>query len=340
MKTFISLEDISSDHIKQQLESLSGNNRLDASSIKNLSITEKGDLIWASDYDKYDSDSSGVPPWSDRHIPSPAAGQPAIGSRISVIDNLSLPGTGIYKPKGRALKTELFANDVLIDGGSARSEVLSRYATPWTTPYNQWPDPAGSIRWYSYSLLIPTEFNFTTDVSQWLIVTQLKGYNGGSPPISIGINKSQLRLSGTIVDGQGAVVPDTRVNITKGTWMRIILGVKLSTSNDGWVEWWVNNVNVLPRTSTKTMDIHNGNPDPIYLKQGIYRALTFKQDHILYFGSTKIADTKEAALKPDIHITSDEFSNYADKYRGTKITISSTEPTNPKVNDIWFDTNI
>lgn len=283
-------------------------------------------LIWSADYDALNVPNTVTPPWKDRNLPSAAQGQPAQSGRISLIYNEALPGTGDYKPKGKAMRVQLLANDVYIDGGSSRAEAFDRYPLPWSTPQQFWPDPAGSIRWYSYNLLVPTGFNFSTEGTDWLIITQLKGYHGGNPPISISINRNQLRLDGSIVNEIGSPVPDTRVDITPGVWMKVVLGVKLSTTNDGWVEFWVNDKNVIPRTVTRTMDLHEGLPDPIYLKQGIYRYLGFNQNHTLYFGPTKIGGSKAAVDNYTIPLSTVDFPAYLEEYAET------VEPPTAEVN--------
>jgi hypothetical protein len=236
--------------------------------------------LWVADYDSPSSETDALPPWLDKHVQTDI--------RIRVVDAVDVPGAGANKPSGKALRVELQ------DGGTAasehRSEVLARYPTPWSTSYSAWPDPAGSERWYSYNVFVPTDFVFATD-SKWLTITQLKGCQGGSPPFAIEINKSNFRFGGTRANN--LTIPDVRVPITKGSWTNITFGIKLANDNTGWVEGWVNGVNSLTRvTGIATLDTINNHPDPIYLKQGLYRDPNWTNAQVLYFGPTKIGTSK------------------------------------------------
>src|SRR5690606_35948996 len=118
--------------------------------------------------------------------------------------------------------------------------------TFWSAPYNEWPDPAGSERWYGFNVYFPTDFTTKTDASYWFSFMQLKGLNGGSPPINIEVKRNNFRLGGTRTNS--ALIPNdgTLQAIVKGQWYRFVIGVKLSTDPAvGWVEAWVNDVKKL-----------------------------------------------------------------------------------------------
>ena len=84
--------------------------------------------------------------------------------------------------------------------------------------------------------------------------------------------------------------------VAVGQWTRIVIGMKLSNSASiGWVEAYVNGVNTVAHTSVATMDsLSDGSPDPIYLKQGIYRSSdwdTIGATHVFYYGNVLIGST-------------------------------------------------
>jgi hypothetical protein len=123
-------------------------------------------------------------------------------------------------------------------------------------------------------------------------ITQWKGLNGGSPPIALEIKRSGFRLGGArtnalLIPRDGYLGP-----LNKGTWSRFTVGMSLSTDpKAGWVEVWRDGALAFPRTSVATMDLINGKPDPVYLKQGIYRGTNWTATHVLYFGPVAVGPT-------------------------------------------------
>jgi hypothetical protein len=191
----------------------------------------------------------------------------------------------------RVLRVELRRGDVQESGGlkTNRAEVYDRHAEPGSsTPPAEWPDPVGSVRWYNFAVFIPTDFA-TADDDKWLDLTQWKGYRGGSPPLALEIKRSQLRLGGT----EGS---DSLGRIDKGEWTRLTFGVHWSPDQDGWVEVWRDGKRVVERTAGPTMDTVDGEPDPIYLKQGIYRSKAWDDTHVVYFGPLTIATAREDVM--------------------------------------------
>ena len=183
------------------------------------------------------------------------------------------------------------------DGHTApRSEVYGRIPTNRALPASAWADPPGSERWYDFNVFIPTGFPVATD-TRWFTFTQWKGLNGGSPPVALEIKRSNIRLGGTrtnagLVPGDGALGP-----IAFGQWTRLTVGIKFSTdATQGWVQVYRNGVAAMPRTPLATMDVVNGNADPTYLKQGIYRSAAWTSTQALYFSPMQVTNAQPAGL--------------------------------------------
>jgi hypothetical protein len=210
------------------------------------------------------------------------------------IQQVAAPGPAAGRPATPVSRFELRPGDVYTSGGYAanRVEVYGRTAMPMSTPAAQWPDPVGSVRWYSFSLYVPADFVTATDTT-WLTFTQWKGLRGGSPPIALEVKRSGLRLGGARTNA-GLIPRDGNLGaLSKGTWTRLAVGLRFSPDpRTGWVEVWRDGRQVLPRSAVATMDMINGQPDPTYFKQGIYRDNRWKCTHVLYFGPTIIGSTR------------------------------------------------
>ena len=246
--------------------------------------------------------------WRSEQEPRTAGVGPVQTGRITIVTGSDVPGTGPARPAG-AMRVELKPyestpgardGDVTVTSGYAanRAEVFGRYPdTPATsTPAADWPDPVGSERWYSFALLVPVGFQFATD-SNWIVITQWKGMRGGSPPVSLEIKRGALRLGGTRTNSRLIPNDGNLGKIVPGTWTNLTVGLKLSTDPaQGWVDVYRDGVNVMARTAMATMDTVRTStgpaPDPIYLKQGIYRARSWKTDATLYFGPMVVTRTR------------------------------------------------
>lgn len=246
-------------------------------------------------------DGTVVPPWS-------VIQQPSAGGRFSTPLGVDVPGDGPYRPEA-AMRVELRPysatnpgstspadGDVTDTGGflANRSEVYGRHPTPSTTAPSLWPDPAGSERWYGWSVYVPAGHVTAPDGTLWLNTVQWKGLHGGSPPLAMEINRDNWRLGGT---KGGGSLPDigTLGPINPGTWTNFVIGINHSPNPAvGWVEAWVNRELVLPRTTIATMDYQGDGvtPDPTYFKQGIYRNSNWDVTHVLHFAPAIIATSR------------------------------------------------
>lgn len=189
---------------------------------------------------------------------------------------------------------------------TSREEVYSRSASEFGgssgTAAVSWPDPVGSVRWYGVSYLIPTaswpgNSNYanigTAQANPWLTLAQFKGQFGGSPPRALGIDVKQGANGRWIIDGGGGRLRITLGDVVPGVWTRFVIGMRLETNSvNGWITVYQDGTLVVPKRSEATMDKKSdGTPDPIYLKDGIYRTKDWQTTHIVYLGPIKIGTT-------------------------------------------------
>ena len=225
-----------------------------------------GGLLWRS---SYDGATTARDVWQSE--------QEAASDRIQLVDGAH----------GRVMRVQLEPGDV-VSGGN-RAEVYGRHASPRTTPAAQWPDPIGSTRWYGFDLYIPNDFVTDPTGLVWFTFTQWKGVEGGSPALALEIKRDRIELAGSSARNDlGA--------IKRGQWERIVVGVHLDPTSDGWVEAYRDGAQALPRTARPTMGYYAGEPDAIYLKQGIYRSAAWAVSHTLEFGPMSIGQSKADVL--------------------------------------------
>lgn len=178
-------------------------------------------------------------------------------------------------------------NDSGANYATSRAEVYGRFANSSSDAAALWPDAVGSERWYSWNIFIPADYITYENVNQWETLMQFKGQYGGSPPIALDVYHSTYRLGGTrgLYTGLGAM--------NKGQWDKFIIGMKLSPDPAvGWIEVWRNGVQVMARRAQATMDYKSDGvtPDPVYVKQGIYRDSVWTDTHIVYYSPLIVAD--------------------------------------------------
>ena len=233
--------------------------------------------------------------WATGYNPIPdewAAEQSPAPGRIT---RVPAPGPAAGRPARHVLRFEVQPGDLYNSSGqlAPRAEVMGRTPASFSgTPAGQWPDPPGAVRWYGFRLFVPADFITAIDTT-WLTFTQWKGYRGGSPPIALEIKRDGLRLGGARTNA-GLIPRDGNLGkIRRGTWTRLVVGLHLSPSpSEGWVEVWRDGELRLPRTAVATMDLIDGQPDPVYLKQGIYRDTRWTCTHVLYFSPVTIGTSR------------------------------------------------
>ena len=225
-----------------------------------------------------------------------AVQQPLGTQRVTTTDAPGDPGSP-FRPSGKVMRVELRAGDLTNTGGhiAPRAEVYGRWMKS-SVPAEGYPDPAGSVRWYAFSLYVPADFPTATDTT-WLTLTQWKGQFGGSPPVALEIKRGDLRVGGA----RGYSLPTANLGpLNKGGWTRVVVGMKLSPDPDiGWIEVYRDGEQKVVRTPLATMDrLQDGSPDPVYLKQGLYRSSRWNVTQVLYFSSLGVypESTNPAAL--------------------------------------------
>ena len=244
-----------------------------------------------------DGEPAGQPTAAPQYVVWQGYQRPSSGGveRADRIQQVPPVGPEEGRPIEPVMRFELRAGDQQTSGGytANRAEVFSRRAWSDDVPADEWPDPPGSIRWFGFSFYVPEDFATATD-DKWLTFTQWKGARGGSPPLALEIKRESLRLGGArtnagLVPGDGLIGP-----LVRGAWTRLEIGLSMSSDPAaGWVEVWRDGELVLARTSLATQDIVDGGPDPLYLKQGIYRDSRWRPVHVLYFGPVKIGNTRD-----------------------------------------------
>ncbi len=200
------------------------------------------------------------------------------------VSSVPAAGTPGAPQRRRVMRVELRDRDFVSEGN--RAEVYGRNPSPWSsTPPARWPDPAGSVRWYEFSVYLPLGWRTTTD-TRWLTLTQWKGYRGGGPPVAIEVKRDRLNLGGKRIRRDIGPLPI-------GHWTKLLVGMRLSPNpRRGWIRIYRDGQPVLPLTRLATMDKYSGVVDPIYLKQGIYRSSAWDGRHVAYFGPTRVYDRR------------------------------------------------
>lgn len=253
--------------------------------------------IWTTDYTKYGPSLDASPPWFREQEPrAPGPDGAAQGDRVRLVTGDEVPAGKGAPPA--AMRVELRRYESAAgrsdgdvnpnNGGSSRAEVYGRYpsGTATSTPASKWPDPVGSTRWYGFSIYLPKDFRRSAK-TKWLVLTQWKEFYGGTPPQALEIDGRELELGGN---------HGTRKlgGATRGRWINLQFGFHWSPDRDrGWIEVWRDGRRVV-REQRATMDrMPSGEVDPIYLKQGIYRNKDWPVTHIVYFGPTTVAGSRE-----------------------------------------------
>jgi hypothetical protein len=216
-------------------------------------------------------------------------------NRIRVVAAEETPAGEGQAPAGNVMRVELRPyddgdGDVTETQGyeASRAEVFGRQPEKSDGEATEWPDPEGSTRWYSFSVYLESPWKFTDKDDRWLTLTQWKGARTGRPPVALELRKDSWRLGGKGgVDSLGEAAVDT--------WVRFAVGLHFSPDPDvGWAEVWIDDEQVLPRTHRATLNTKDGETDPAYLKQGIYRSKDWNSTHVAYFGPLTIGTTRDS----------------------------------------------
>lgn len=278
-------------------------------------------LPWLADYDHGPRGDTTVLPgddirtvWPHADIPHIGASGPERADAVQIVGQSNIPGTGMYRPTANGVRFELRPFSATSPGASIPADgdvtTTGSYTANRMEAYDRmppsasgvkpadWPDPVGSTRWYSWSFYLDPSWSFDPQVAgqqqKWIDLTQWKGFYGGSPPQAIeigGVNGTSLQLGGS----HARRTLDSAIAV--GVWHRIVVGFRWEKTTAGWVNVWLNGNEVLPQESRATMDVGpTGTADPVYFKQGIYRAQRWGTTHIMWCGPAKIGATRAEVM--------------------------------------------
>ncbi len=234
-------------------------------------------VLWSSNYA-----TSGLSAWQ-------AIQQPDGANQLYLTAGFGGIGTPV-------LRAQVDPGDRTVNSGyvAERAEVYAR--TPPTkmsaVPAAQWPDPVGSVRYYSVAIYLRPGFAIPYGDAGWVSLLQLKGLRGGQPPLALLVADGnfvlKLKRSSKIERSLGPA--------TTGKWVQFVFGVKHSAGNDGWVQAYRDGKSMVGTVAVPTMDYVNGAVDPTYLKEGVYRGDGFKTSHVAYFSDTVVATAASDVL--------------------------------------------
>jgi len=217
--------------------------------------------------------------------------EPTAG-RVTLLPPALAPAGLTQARSGLVARVELEGGDRTDTSGyvAPRAELYGRGpSSSWSgTPASQWPDPPESTRWYDFSVFVPRRFPLATD-ARWFLFTQWKGLRGGSPPVSLEIRDKRVYLQ---VTDDADDVGDVAV----GAWNRFTVGIRFSTDADQGRVTLYRDGRLVDRKTRATLDVVDGKPDPVYLKQGIYRSSAWTQTQVLYFAPMTVTTQPPAGL--------------------------------------------
>ncbi len=149
----------------------------------------------------------------------------------------------------------------------------------------------GQNWYYSWSIYAPSNPNIQTGWADWNLVTQwMDLFYQCSPPLQIDImplkNGLRYTLNSRLFDNQhgcASLGPSQDWDlgpVVYDQWTDFTVHVKWSADPAvGFVQIWMNGVNVFPFTNMRTLDTSGG----VYMQQDIYRPGATSGSNILYF---------------------------------------------------------
>lgn len=202
--------------------------------------------------------------------------------RLSVVQDPVMEGR-------YALKATVVPGDLVANG--ARAEVVLA-GTRANYAYE------GDELWYKWGTYFPADWE---QEAKWHVFTQWHqslDYGMGSPPVAFCIDKYGYmyltRMSGYYDSLQQWDAGTLwRAPLIKGRWIEFVMHIKWSRDwNVGFIELWVDGVQVVPKTFTANLD----SDGMVYMKQGLYRDRTTSITQTVYHDGMIVATTKEDVM--------------------------------------------
>lgn len=142
----------------------------------------------------------------------------------------------------------------------------------------------GDETWTRSSIYLDENF---PAYSSWSLIQQWKVPFEGTPPSQIALQNEDFAIRGVGSESPrkylsiGPIARNQRINFDVGHYWH-------SDPSEGWVEVWRDGVQVLPRTTLKTLEESD---DEVFLSIGHYRSSSNSGTAILWAGSTQITPT-------------------------------------------------
>ena len=235
----------------------------------------------ASYYYNFDFSQIAEPPWTSIQTHAqPGYYDPTTPVQQSSDGRVSL--VGAPDGAGKALRFELDNGDTWpLDTSVDRSQLQMSTQQTWNRSALQ----VGDVRWFDYEIYMPTTFDFPR--TNWFTLIGLHpgsntwgacdlGFDGvgsnsvwmtwkvaGGSPVGSTSNLKYIKLwQLTNADGS-KFAPSYNRRI------HLVVGARFAPDNTGWLEIWVDGVNVYPRTNRPTMWTGD---TASYLKIGPYKS--------------------------------------------------------------------
>lgn len=184
----------------------------------------------------------------------------------------------------------------------------------WTSPYSGIKSARSEIQifkvapsekeiYYGWSVKIPEDY---IESSYWQVIGQFHdqpdfengetwdNYPANSPPVSMIYKNGKIGITVCIPYGNGVEVISERP-IVKGQWTDVILQIYWSTSSNGYIKAWINDIPMTDNSGTITQynfrNLYNNSGN--YFKIGLYRSNDIKTRNVVYFDEIKSGLTYE-----------------------------------------------
>jgi len=151
----------------------------------------------------------------------------------------------------------------------------------------------GDERYYSFSFLIPEEFQQGSE--HFLILSQWHGNDSDLPPLTLNYQKGKLVVKGN--RDRGIIWSGS---VEKGKWFDMVFHVKWSMGEDGLLEVWKNGEQIveLHGKICNEKNVKNFKNSNIFVKFGGYRGKNVKLTQMFYLDEYRIGNSYEAVALP------------------------------------------